>query len=394
MSIDFQNLRQQIIAMGENARLREIRLQEVREKARNLLESNAENVEGLRQKVERVVRLHDPALRCAKPASEVLNAAFSLPPHPDTATIISADGSQIYPDRHSEVIYSLINVGGVKMLRGSADSPSILVSSELLYDEDAGLDTMAFTEAALALMRDLNERTMLGELAQQADPPIITFTDGPMELWGARDPQMASQFQKSLAEYLEALNRLCLQGVITAGYIDKPMANLVVRLLEVADLEESELAEINKKHPLRGVTDLFLFRALLKPGERSAVFEFQSQGAPYYQDDLALHFFYLNVGRHRRSSLARVEIPAWVAHNPEMIDHLHAALVDQCRIMGMRPYPYLLHRAHEVALVSMLEKEQVTQMITAELLRRGVAVGERSNKQFAKDQSGSKRYKR
>ena len=394
MSIDFQELRKQIITMGENARLREIRLQELRATARKLLESNAENIEGLRQKVERVVRSHDPTLRCAKPDNEVLNRAFPLPPHPDTATIISADGSQIYPDRHSEVIYSLINVGGVKMLKGSADSPSIRVSCQLLYDEDTGLDTITFTEATLALMRDLNERTMLGKLAERAEPPVITFTDGPMELWGARDPQLASQFQKSLGEYLEALNRLCLQGVITAGYVDRPMANLVVRLLEVASLPESELAEIKMRHPLHGVTDIFLFRALLGPGERSAVFEFQSQGAPYYQDDLALHFFYLNVGRPRRSSLARVEIPAWVADNPEMIDHLHAALVDQCRIMGARPYPYLLHRAHEVALVSMLEKEQVTQMITAELLKRGVAVGERSNKQFAKDQPGSKRYKR
>lgn len=394
MSIDFQEIRKQIIALGENARLREMQLQELREKARKLLESHADDLEGLRQRVDRIVRSHDPALRCAKPASERLDAAFLPPPHPDTATIISADGSQIYPDRHAEVIYSLINVGGVRMLRGSANSPSIQVSSQLLYDEATGLDKIAFTDATLALMRDLNERTMLGELAQRADPPVITFTDGPMELWGSRDPQIASQFQKSLGEYLEALNQLCRQGVITAGYVDRPMANLVVRLLEVADLSESELPEIKNKHPLRGVTDLFLFRNLLEPGERSAVFEFQSQTAPYYQDDLALHFFYLNVGRRGRSSLARVEIPAWVAHNPEMIDHLHAALVDQCRIMGARPYPYLLHRAHEVALVSMLEKEQVTQMIIAELMRRGVAVGERSNKQFAKDQSGSKRYKR
>ncbi len=106
-----------------------------------------------------------------------------------------------------------------------------------------------------------------------------------------------------------------------------------------------------------------------------------------------MHFFYLDVGRPGRPSLARVEIPAWVAHNPEMLDHLHAALVDQCRILGARPYPYLLHRAHEVALVSMQEKEQVTQMIAAELRRRGVPVSERSNKQFIKDLPGPKRYK-
>jgi hypothetical protein len=88
-----------------------------------------------------------------------------------------------------------------------------------------------------------------------------------------------------------------------------------------------------------------------------------------------------------------VEIPAWVAEDAGMLDNLHAALVDQCRIMGSRPYPYLLHRAHEAAVVSLAEKEQVTQMIALELRRRGVILGEQSYKQSAKDLQGKTRYK-
>ena len=59
--------------------------------------------------------------------------------------------------------------------------------------------------------------------------------------------------------------------------------------------------------------------------------------------------------------------------------------------MGPRPYPYLLHRAHEVALVSLQEKEQVTQMIARELHQRGVPVGQRSYKQSAKALPGRRR---
>ena len=66
-------------------------------------------------------------------------------------------------------------------------------------------------------------------------------------------------------------------------------------------------------------------------------------------------------------------------------------LVDQCRILGSRPYPYLLHRAHETALVSLQEREQVTQMIVLELRQRGVPVEGISNKQYAKDQPGRSR---
>jgi hypothetical protein len=105
-----------------------------------------------------------------------------------------------------------------------------------------------------------------------------------------------------------------------------------------------------------------------------------------------LHFFYLNVGRPGRPWLARVEIPAWVAEDDLMLDTLHATLVQQCQVMGSRPYPYLLHRAHETAVVSLAERDQITQMIVMELRRRGVQVGEESYKQSAKDLSGRTRY--
>jgi hypothetical protein len=87
-----------------------------------------------------------------------------------------------------------------------------------------------------------------------------------------------------------------------------------------------------------------------------------------------------------------VDIPAWVAENNQMLDTLQATLVQQCRVMGSRPYPYLLHRAHETAVVTLEERDQVTQMIVMELRRRGVPVGEESNKQSAKGLPGRTRY--
>ena len=111
----------------------------------------------------------------------------------------------------------------------------------------------------------------------------------------------------------------------------------------------------------------------LPPGARSAIFALQSGSAENYTGQLALHFFYLNAGTEHHPWLARVEIPAWVAWSQPSVDALQAVLVAQCRILGSRPYPYLLHRAHETALVKMEEKEQVTQMIALELRRRGLA---------------------
>ena len=110
-----------------------------------------------------------------------------------------------------------------------------------------------------------------------------------------------------------------------------------------------------------------------------------------YADELVLHFFYLNVGRDDgHPYLVRVEIPAWVVENTPMLDNIHAVLAHQCQILGNRAYPYLLHRSHEVAVVTQDEKRQLENMISLELRNRGVSVGDISQKQGSKDDSQKK----
>jgi hypothetical protein len=328
------------------------------------------------------------------PVSEPLDAHYALPQLPAQATVLAADGSQIAPDRHAEVEFGLINVGVICMDYGSPAPPVTTVHSHLFYDEELYTSTGMITDALLALRRDLNERTLLARLASQAALPAITFTDGLMEIWGGQDVigEEATEFQKSLAEYLEVLSQMRELSVTTAGYVDKPGTNLVVRLLEVAMTPESELPDIRKIHPLRGVYDVDLYRDMLGAGERSPVFAVQSPSLKVYTGPLALHFFYLNVGRDGHPWLARVEIPAWVAEDRALVDNLQAVLYDQCRTLGARPYPYLLHRAHETAVVTLEEKQQIIQMIAQELRRRGVRVGQQSQKQANKELAGRTRF--
>ena len=396
MSLDFQQIRQQVQQLGAEAVGRQAHLENLRIQAEALLGQYTDQTDELRQRVLQVVRSYDPSLRCAMPVDEALDYRGGLPAAPAEASLLAADGSQIFMDRHAEVQYGLVNAGAILMRHGTSQPPVTHVESQLFYHD--ALERM--TDATLALRRDLDERKLLADLAAQAAPPVVTFTDGPMELWGAVNEggEQASQFQKSLQEYLEALERLHAMGTITAGYVDRPGADLVVRLLEVAYLVEqaragaADLSQIRKLRPLRGITDRELYERILQPGERSAVFAMQSQSAKQYEDALALHFFYLNVGKENEAYLARVEIPAWVAQNTAQLGVLHAILVGQCRILGNRPYPYLLHRAHETAVVSFDEKDQVTQMIINELLHHGVSVPRRSFKQSAKDAGPRKGY--
>jgi hypothetical protein len=393
MALDYQEVRRQIAELGERSPKHYQLLQNRRLAAQGVLADVAESLDILRQTVAEA-RRRNPNLRCAVPALEPLNAHFSLPAAPQEAVLLAADGSQINPDRHAQVDYCLVNVGTICMTHGSAETPRTTIRSRLYYDEEMYTENGRMTERLVALMRDLEERTVLADLAKGLAGQVITLTDGPLELWlGQEGGQEAGEYKRLFEAYLETLGRLRDTGASTAGYIDKPAGDLFVRLLEIACLKPDQLAEAGKNRTFRQVKDTDIFQDLLGPCERSAVFGIQSRHADKYAEDLALHFFYLNVSeKESRPYLARVEVPGWVVATPGMIDSLHALLVHQCRILGTRPYPYLLHRSHEAALVSLDEKQQVANMIALELRSHGVPVGVQSHKQTAKEAGGRGRY--
>ena len=394
MSLDFQQVRKQVATMGEGAPKRAALLQSLRTNALDTLNANAERTSFLRDKVGAAVQFN-ANLRCAVPGDEALNLTGSLPLLPPSITLLAADGSQINPDRHASVDYCLVNVGAIQMQHGTNEAPTTTVRSKLLYDEQMYTDRGRLTEQLVALRRDLYERELLADLAADTNPPVITLTDGPLELWGGRAAdQNEEEFKRTFKAYLKALGKLHESGAVTAGYIDRPRGDLLVRLLEVAQLKTDEINLAGKRAQRRllGVTDSDLFRKILAPGERSAIFAIQSRNSGLYTDQLGLHFFYLNVGGEGKKAYpVRVEIPAWAARNPEAIDQLHAILVHQCKILGTRTYPYLLHRSHEVAVVTLDEKNQVERMIALELHKRGFALHDVSQKQAVKDSAGRTR---
>ena len=383
MTIDYQQVIEKIREIAVVAKQNDEQTITRCKRAVKLLEANANQFEALQRKVEQAYE-YDPNLRCALPVSETLDESFILPDLPPQLTLIAADGSQINPDRHAALFFSLINVGAIVIEPGSGKAPDVFTFSDLNYGEELYGETGLIGEDLIALGRDLAERQKLLDLAEQYPAPVVALTDGPVEVWGPKDGDSGA-YRRTLETQLVILSRLQDKGVILGGVVDKPGANLVVRLLEIAELHVEELKDIRKKSSLRGVTDLWLFQQLLKPGERSAVFGLQSSSRAHYKGELALHFFYLNTSRDEHPNLVRVEIPAWVAQDEIKLKMLHAALISQCRIMGARAYPYILHRAHEIAVVKFEDKKQVEQMLMLALRRAGVEVGNPSSKQATKD---------
>jgi hypothetical protein len=389
MPLDFQQVQARVHEIGAGAAGRRLTLEATQVQARALLDTHAHRLDELRGKVESA-RAIDPNLRCALPATEFLTSSHPLTGIPIAVTLVAADGSQIKPDRHAPLEFCVVNLGAITLKMKSGQTPGIFTRTDLYFGVEIETEKLT-SESAVSLRRDLDERLFAEEICRDLDGPVFNLIDGTLEIWGAKDGDDPKAYERAVSSHITILSRLQASGIPTAGYVDKPKANLVVRLLELASPFPEKLDELRNHHPLQGVSDLWLFGTgnrdfhLLKPGERSAVFQLLSGSAKYYQGDLALHFFYLNVGdREQDPKIARVEIPAWVARDLSKLDLIHGILIEQCRQMGPRPYPYVLTRAHEIAVVSQQEKDQLEMMLAIELRMRGEGVGDLSNKQAGK----------
>ena len=386
MPVNFQQVYTRIKEIAQSAQDNKKVLEERRIRARELLALYASELDYLRQKVE-AAKAVDSNIRCAVPLKESLAAVFPPPASVSEATIIAADGSQINPDRHAAIQFCVINVGVIAMKLSSGQAPAVTVETEILYGDDLMSNGSMIPDGMVAMRRDISERIRLDEVSKEISGPIVNLTDGTLELWGAKgdDPQAYANF---VEQYLGVLSRLHSRGVVTAGYVEKPTADLVMRLLEIAIADNEQIRNLRDFHPLRGVSDRWLYgehsNPLLPPGYRSAVFVLQSGSEKKYKGVLALHFFYLNVGSEGHPWPVRVEIPKWVAEDSKKLDLLHCVLLEQCKMMGSRPYPYLLHRAHETAVIRYEEKGQVEQLLALELRRNRSEIDSSSNKSSAK----------
>ena len=319
-------------------------------------------------------------LRCASPGDEPLDAAFAVPGLPGELTIVSTDGSQIYPDRHGLVFYYAVNIGSIVFRHGSGQAPTVSTRPRLCYAEtEIYPDGRPVTGDLIGAERTLAEMSALVELvlAEPAGgPPRLGLGDGPLLLWLPRAELPRGRQERILADYLACLDRLRLNGAPVAGFVSRPQSAEVVALLYLAHLPPEERGAVDSLSDTgyRGLSDRALF-GTLEPGQRSALFlrgtaanlDFRTRGH-------GVLFFYLNTG----TELARVEVPEWVARSPERLNLVHATVYEQCCCNN--GYPYVLTRADEQAVIHGAEREALEEMIARAMARHGLPLPELSQK--------------
>lgn len=379
MTLELNQVAPQVKAMGQSLEKQIKERQEAVQEALALLQEFSTEHDALHSRIVRAERAQKRQRFDwigAMPTTEALAQAYALPSGPQTAMVIGSDGSQILPDRHDIASYYLINIGSIVYRHGSNQKPEVFKQATLTFEPEDITDELdqLIAPGVVNVKRDLAELQILADLAPKyigdASEPVICLIDGRLTL-RVIDLPFAQQ-EEAQKTYIESLNKLRDTGAIVAGYIDRPRSTFVVNLLHLASLDPETINEetlSQKRFPHLTDTDIFNF---LEPGERSAVFATRTKGTEKYeQAGHAIYFFYLNVSRNPANpNLVRVEIPVWLTHNPAMLNSLHALLMRQADMYG--GYPYVLARAHELAVVAGAEREAFNMMLAVEMRQRGM----------------------
>ena len=396
MSLEFTKIIHDIQRMGRYLAYRD--RDELIKLALEILREKGSDLEFVKQRI-RMVRESDVSgyRGAAPPPDEAHGTAFDLtfaaPQVPEHAAIIAADGSQIYPDYNASSLYYLINIGVLVYYRGSGEVPYQETLPGIFYTDNYMLDE----QRQLISNRTVNSRRTVAEIRtlwQQArlhrhsEYRVVALHDGNLlKFFGGSDIANSGSLMN---EYMGLMVGLQDVNAIFGGYVDNPRSSYLISLLHLLDIEPYEITDANLQTDgeLEGLTDALVMEHLLKPGERSAVMV-QNSPTNYeykkFNENHEIAAFYVNVSDHKRAHIARIDVPMWVAKDEGAVDKVHALVLEQCRMQGMRPYPYVLTRADELAFVSGREKEQVESLVRRELMKNNIPQREGSAKRSSKD---------
>lgn len=249
---------------------------------------------------------------------------------------VGIDGSQIYPLDRSPVLWAYIQAVAYRMQRPPLfESVFVDIGTEIAQGGSQAVELLENRDELVTLTnawRTMLEMRMACAAAQVYPGEVILLDNGLLPWLSVG----GSSAHRRLNEYLELL--LALRPGLVAGVISGPQSRLLARLVNLVEAETVEQG-IQDGHD---IADSVLMRRLLQPGERSALFLHGSPRNKVFQDrNAGVYFFFLRVNEQE---ITRVEIPAWLAEDPRLVDSIHASVLADARLTG---YSYVLSQAHQ-----------------------------------------------
>ncbi len=311
---------------------------------------------------------------------ESLDTRIEIAAPPAAHTVIATDGSQIAPSHHEIAYCYLINVGRIILHYGQSKLPLLDSLPEVFYrPEDLYVSRQwgIRTEEWMGYQRTALEAQILAELAQaltdEMEAPTLALTDGSLIYWFL-EQLPAEARDRILAPILAAWDQLRAISVPLVGYISASRSGEALNFLRLQSCPYlapdcmTHCSEVVDRAPcqvLDPLKDAALWAIRLEPGQRSPLWKSSARIQEFYGDH-AIHFCYVNVG----SEIARVEVPAWVAVDEDMLQSALSLVLGQ--VQKGYGYPVALAEAHNQAVVRGGDRARFFALLEQQMIKAGL----------------------
>ncbi|PNW45040.1 UNVERIFIED_CONTAM: nuclease [Euhalothece sp. KZN 001] len=380
--LDITKLTGQLPAISEHLQ-QEARASNKRlNQAYDLLEETVSQQEELERKQQQWL---DRAIFRAAIPVEPLDTCKEIPVPPYAHSVFATDGSQIAPSHHEIAYCYLINIGRVMLHYGQSLFPVLDSLPEVFYTQEDLYESRQWgipTEEWLGHRRTVSEIEALAEMAYRwvkppgaHSEPNLALVDGSLIYWFL-DSLPTPARDRLLPSIFRAWEQLQEAKVPLIGYLSANRHTEAVRFLRyvacpysVPDCQSHCGSQQGKQLPCQvcePLRDTTLWQTLLSPGERSSLWRSQSPILELYPEAFSIYFCYVNVG----TEIARVEFPAWVAEDMDLLEQSLGILLAQ--VYKGYGYPVAIAESHNQAVVRSGDRAQFFALLEREMIKAGL----------------------
>lgn len=279
-------------------------------------------------------------------------------------TVFAVDGSQIYYDKHQGPACYVLNTGCVVLEYGVTQSTVVVQSDPEIIVAQA-YSSAEFDVAVVNNHREHKELLKAVELAQKyatQDKPVVGLFDGTL-IFNQLDLGRQQQDEQMFQEYMRCFMQLYEQKTVHVGYVSFPRGKELVSVLRLVSAEFDE-KRLHETDDWLHIYDMDIAAMMLEQGTRSIVFQSKAPVTYAYPSVLKPYFCYMHVGKE----IVRLEFPAWIAQQPELVDTLCAVAYDQAQ--KGNGYPVALFEAHQQAVITSVDREYFYQSLRSSHMKR------------------------
>lgn len=316
---------------------------------------------------------------------EPLDTTKELPIPPYAHSVFATDGSQISPSHHEIAYCYLINIGRVMLHYGQSLFPVLDSIPEVFYTQEDLYESRQWgipTDEWLGYRRTVSEIEALAEMAYRwvkppgaHEEPNLALVDGSLIYWFLENLPTPARDQL-LPRIFQAWEQLKAARVPLISYLSANRHTEAVRFLrygacpyDVPDCQTYCDKSQGKKLPCQTcepLRDTTLWQTLLAPGQRSLLWRSASPILELYPEEFMIHFCYVNVG----TEIARVEFPAWLAADVNLLEQSLGILLAQ--VYKGYGYPVAIAESHNQAVVRSSDRARFFALLEREMIKAGL----------------------